>query len=185
VDDLIDEEWEVKDVAEGPSPDLESTTSMHGAYGSICEEGELSLDREGEALAIATSKFLSVHEPDPPPPASSSLSDPSISSDPPLDLLYRRGARKIMPPFPPATESPTVRTTSGQIEYLRPITPTQPLMGNGELDESVMRTPTMDSLANDGPMTPTNNAGPFVFDGSAGRAGSGVERSCSETSAEG
>lgn len=26
-----------------------------------------------------------------------------------------------------------------------------------------------DNFTHDGPMTPTNNAGPFVFDGSAGR----------------
>lgn len=185
VDDLADEEWEDEDIAEGPSPALEPTTSMHGFNGSIRKEEEFFLDQEGEALASATSKLLSIHEPDPQPPASSSLLEPPIGSDPPLDLLYRRGARKITPPIPPAQEPPTARTTSGQIEYLRPITPTQPLMGNHDIYESVIRTPTTHMLANDGPMTPTNNAGPFVFDGSAGRAGSRVEPSRSEASAEG
>lgn len=59
---------------------------------------------------------------------------------------------------------------------LRPITPTQPDLRDIDVtppnDSPPARetTPTGADLASDGPMTPTNNAGPFVFDGSAGRA---------------
>lgn len=58
----------------------------------------------------------------------------------------------------------------------RPITPTQPNLRDVDVtppnDSPHARetTPMGADLASDGPMTPTNNAGPFVFDGSAGRA---------------
>ena len=53
--------------------------------------------------------------------------------------------------------------------YLRPVTPTQSSMENESAGQDHSRTPTTEMLNGDGPMTPTNNAGPFVFDGSAGR----------------
>ena len=64
-------------------------------------------------------------------------------------------------------EYTAIRLPSGSGPFLRPITPTEPLMSGGE---ATSHTPTTDMLANEGPMTPTNTAGPFVFDGSAGRA---------------
>lgn len=63
------------------------------------------------------------------------------------------------------------RRTSSYANYLRPITPTEPIIQD---DVTPNGSPSALAagvdLANDGPMTPTNNAGPFVFDGSAGRA---------------
>ena len=66
------------------------------------------------------------------------------------------------------------RTGPTPTPYLRPITPTQPLMGEEGFspdDQSHPHLMPVDSVTSDGPMTPTNSAGPFVFDGSAGRAG--------------
>ena len=67
------------------------------------------------------------------------------------------------------------RPSSNFADYLRSITPTQPIMQEEEntpngSPSALATTPTGAELANEGPMTPTNNAGPFVFDGSAGRA---------------
>lgn len=59
---------------------------------------------------------------------------------------------------------------------LRPITPTQTNLRDVDVTPPNNSPPARETtpmgadLASDGPMTPTNNAGPFVFDGSAGRA---------------
>ena len=56
-------------------------------------------------------------------------------------------------------------------DHLRPVTPTNALREN--MDTPPNGSPSVEEvteyLAAYGPMTPTNNAGPFVFDGSAGR----------------
>lgn len=63
------------------------------------------------------------------------------------------------------------RRTSNYGNYLRPITPTEPILQDDVTPNgSPSALATGADLTNDGPMTPTNNAGPFVFDGSAGRA---------------
>ncbi|KAG8530340.1 uncharacterized protein KY384_004842 [Bacidia gigantensis] len=71
------------------------------------------------------------------------------------------------------SEQANIRLPSGSGSFLSPIVPTQPLMSSEEtLEGQHSGTPTMDMLVNEGPMTPTNTAGPFVFDGSAGRSSS-------------
>ena len=75
---------------------------------------------------------------------------------------------------PPVNELRAMRLTSEDHQYLRPITPTEPLMGQADGHGTQSQTPTFDMLVREGPMTPTNTAGPFVFDGSAGRR-SGAE----------
>lgn len=63
------------------------------------------------------------------------------------------------------------RRASNYANYLRPITPTDPVLREDVTPNgSPSALGTGADLTNDGPMTPTNNAGPFVFDGSAGRA---------------
>ena len=78
-------------------------------------------------------------------------------------LLERRNA---------ASNEQGVRLPSGS--YLRPVTPTQSLVEDNNANTDHSRTPSSEMLSNDGPMTPTNNAGPFVFDGSAGRPSSRI-----------
>ncbi|MCJ1463523.1 hypothetical protein MMC07_002131 [Pseudocyphellaria aurata] len=65
----------------------------------------------------------------------------------------------------------TPRRASNYANRLRPITPTEPILQEDLTpDGSPSALTTGADLSSDGPMTPTNNAGPFVFDGSAGRA---------------
>ena len=139
--------------------------------GSISEHEDLGMDGMEEELSSTTSRKLVITNDTHLTPSSTNSSDPNNASSVSPNLLVRRGARRISPPFPAAAEQSEATSASGPIQYLRPITPTQPLMGD-EPNEASLRTPTTtDMLLHDGPMTPTNNAGPFVFDGSAGRAG--------------
>lgn len=63
------------------------------------------------------------------------------------------------------------RRTSNYASHLRPITPTEHILQEDVTPNgSPSALATGADLSTDGPMTPTNNAGPFVFDGSAGRA---------------
>lgn len=165
VDDLDGEAWEDANGAD-TSPEIVPSQLADGA---IQEDEDEIMDGDDKALSQTTSRMLSVQNPELPPVTSTS-SDPvnganasASGSSASADLLSRRGARHISPPFPPIAET---RSLSGSA-HLRPITPTRPPIGDG-LDEASLRTPTTDMLIHDGPMTPTNNAGPFVFDGSAG-----------------
>ena len=165
VDD-IDEDWGDEDGA-GSSPEVIASQLSNGA---ISEHEDLGIDGMEEELSSRTSRKLVITNDTHLTPSSTNSSEPNSASSASQNLLTRRGARRISPQFPAATEQPDTRSASGPIQYLRPITPTQPLMGD-ELNEASLRTPTTtDMLLQDGPMTPTNNAGPFVFDGSAGRA---------------
>ena len=165
VDD-IDEEWRDED---GESSSSEVIVSQP-SNGAISEHEDLEIDDMEEELSSRTSRKLVITNNTQVTPSSTTVPESNSASSASHNLLVRRGARRISPQFPAATEQPNMRSASGPIQYLRPITPTQPLMSN-ELNEGSVRTPTTtDMLIHDGPMTPTNNAGPFVFDGSAGRA---------------
>lgn len=148
------------------SPD---TTSLMAANGvPIPEQDELAIDG-GNDLAYKTSN-LTIRNGTNSTPQLARASDPISGLNLSSDLLVRRGARRISPPLTPAREHLNSEARSIPVQYLRPITPSQPLLGDEGLNESSLRTPTMtDHFTHDGPMTPTNNAGPFVFDGSAGR----------------
>ena len=168
VDDLEEETWEDDVDGTGSSPDM---SSIHRADGSIHENDEVALDGDVEALSVKASRLLSIRDDaqSTPSPTTSSEHTNGLSSS--ANLLTRRGARRISPPFSPTKDPSDPSSTAGQVQFLRPITPTQPLMGNDDIPEPSLRTPTTtDLLTHDGPMTPTNNAGPFVFDGSAGRS---------------
>ena len=145
-------------------------------------EGEgLATNGSDEALAHSTSRLLAVADDHHLTPPISASSDSTNSI--PNDLLARRGANRISPPFQPAQDQTAIRTISGQIQYLRPITPTEPLMGL-DMSGTSLSTPTTEQLVSDGPMTPTNTAGPFVFDGSAGRAAIGTAISTGDSLAD-
>ncbi|KAL6721587.1 hypothetical protein ACLMJK_000691 [Lecanora helva] len=167
VEDPADDGWE-DESGENQRDDFEST-----ANGMINETNEQVVVGDGENLAHSTSRNLSIrdynHRPShiPIPPTPSNGTD---GQDVTSGLLSRRGARQMSPPFTAASDASATNAPFTQQQYLRPITPTQPLLADEDLNESSIRTPTMtDHFTHDGPMTPTNNAGPFVFDGSAGR----------------
>ena len=126
------------------------------------------------------------------------FSSPSSSTS----ILNRRNAQRYSPSLTPEPENGPSRSTEQQStslygNYLRPITPTAPLtvdndlasagaattdysnrrfihpgQGGGDNIARVHTPRTTENFVVDGPMTPTNSAGPFVFDGSAGRSAS-------------
>lgn len=180
VDDALEDNWEEEGY--GASSDLDLSL-MGAANGTIAEGEEMEGNGDDEALSRAASLLLSVRDDTHLTPSTTGSSDPTNGTTESPNLLARRGARPISPSIIPVGEQPTSATAAGQVQYLRPITPTRPLLADDELDETSLRTPMTDMLVNDGPMTPTNNAGPFVFDGSAGRAaGSRIAASMSEDS---
>ena len=141
----------------------------HDLSDVISEEDGMAMSGEDDGLSNTTSRLLSVTEDSHSIPSVTASSESTNIATSAPGLLTRRGARRISPPFSRAADRPASKSTAGSAQFLRPITPTQPLLGTEEFDESALRTPTTDMLIHDGPMTPTNNAGPFVFDGSAGR----------------
>ncbi|KAL8951711.1 MAG: hypothetical protein Q9222_002324 [Ikaeria aurantiellina] len=146
------------------------------------------IEQEDESLADVTARQLSVRNGGGPapgtteyagvdaPPPSRSAPVPNLEtshkSSETTTLFNRRNGRFVSPPHHQRLSS-TAEEQLGSIPfpqdgYLRPITPTQPLLG----DMAGREPSTGDILtpgSEIGPMTPTNTAGPFVFDGSAGR----------------
>ena len=159
VDEPTSETWEENNDDE-PSPDTSTAEAMNGI---ISHEGEEGMHETSDTPAGVSSAREENHL----QPHLANLPDPF--NDPSPGLLNRREARRISPPFVPISHTPAHRQPSNQSQYLRPITPTQPLMGDESTNGNAPHTPPADGFTQDGPMTPTNNAGPFVFDGSAGR----------------
>ena len=156
-------EWEDEDIEPPENREMNTTPP---ANGEASESEAAGTNGESAGLTHAVSKLSSVVDEDLPSPALSASSDPTNGTS--NDLRTRRGARIIPPPSPAEPESSAQRrTSSGRIDYLRPITPTGPLMGL-EINGDQLSSPTTEQLAEQGPVTPTNSAGPFVFDGSAG-----------------
>lgn len=165
IEDPEDANWEDENGTES-SPEMAATNDMSDM---IPNEEAMAIGGEDDGLSNATSRLLSVRNEGHPTPSVTTSSDPTDEANPTPSLLTRRGARRISPPFSRAGDRSASKSSPGTVQFLRPITPTQPLLGSEETSESALRTPTTDMLIHDGPMTPTNNAGPFVFDGSAGR----------------
>ena len=165
IEDPEDGNWEEENGTES-SPEMISTRDNSDL---VLEREVRVVDGEDEGLSNTTSRLLSVRDDSHFTPSVITSSDTTDSGDTAQGLLTRRGARRISPPFSRTGDRSASKSTSGPLQFLRPITPTQPLLGTEDLNESALRTPTTDMLVRDGPMTPTNNAGPFVFDGSAGR----------------
>lgn len=178
-EDDEDSSGSVASPREAPAPDETSHEAVQQA-----------LDEEDNSLATATTRQLSVRngiDPPPesaeytgvdaPPPTRSALSPTTdrgpVSSSLP-NLLHRRNAQGITPPhhMPLAStvEGQETGNTLSEHAFLRPITPSQSLLADGDfLSRDAMMGDAMTPGSEMGPMTPTNNAGPFVFDGSAGR----------------
>ena len=184
VDDPNDEDWE----DEEHEVEL-NRVETHGtnAVPSISEHND-----EDVGNAASTSRLLSIRNGADESPISpvfpmDGIPDSSDIAATPREtsLLSRRAARRISPPegslgngsqfsASPFRSPEEHNPTFGH--YLRPITPTQPLLQDEEMASNGGSPPAQlsgpnaaEMLIADGPMTPTNNAGPFVFDGSAGR----------------
>ena len=165
IEDPEDGNWEDENGTES-SPEMAPT---HDTSDLIPEQEEMAIGGEDNGLSNTTSRLLSVRGASHSTPSVTTSSDPANGPTTASGLLTRRGARRVSPPFSHAGDQSASKSNSGAVQFLRPITPTQPLLGTEDYNESALRTPTTDMLIHDGPMTPTNNAGPFVFDGSAGR----------------
>lgn len=172
-------EWEDEDIEPPENREMNTTPPVNGVQH---EAGEVAVNEDNHALAHPASESpVNAHEHHLTHFATTS-SDPTNSAS--HDLLSRRAARPIEGPFSSEQDlSMPIRTAPGPIDYLRPITPTGPLMGL-EIDGDPIPTPTTDQLVEHGPMTPTNTAGPFVFDGSAGGGAIGTAVSTGGSTAE-
>jgi len=175
--DTFDEEWEDEPNENGSDPETNGVPQTNGVSS---ESARLLSHDEDESMEAMSSRLSSVRiEADP----SAALSN-AQNEEPKPTLFSRRTSRMTSPTYThqvgqtiPERSENTSSPSSDFQNYLRPITPTQPLIPEDDLTPndgfgSPLRASTpSDMLVSDGPMTPTNNAGPFVFDGSAGRAG--------------
>ncbi|KAL8968403.1 MAG: hypothetical protein Q9197_004904 [Variospora fuerteventurae] len=187
------DDWEDEEASSGSAAGGKESSPSNGISREAAHE---EIEHEDNDLASMTSRQLSVRnggDPpthaiesagvDAPPPsraapspnadgASSSSSSSSSSSLP--SLLNRRNARHVTPPrqerLPSTAEEQSTSLPLAQDAYLRPITPTQASLAAGDFfHRDAMMGDAITPSSELGPMTPTNNAGPFVFDGSAGR----------------
>ena len=171
-------EWEDEDIEPPENREMNTTPPVNGTEH---ESREVAVDGD-DALANSPSIFQDVADEGRLSPSATTSSDPTNSAE--NDLLACRGARPIPAPFSIEQDSSTpASTSSGRIDYLRPITPTGPLMGL-DINGDSISTPTAEQLVEQGPMTPTNTAGPFVFDGSAGGGPIGTAVSTGSSTAE-
>ena len=169
IEDPEEGKWEDENGSES-SPEIAPTQDIDDIVPPL-ERLAMDGDSGGEdnGLSNSTSRLLSARDGHSLPSVTASP-DPTHGVNPASGLLSRRGARRISPPYSHAGDrSSSSKSASSAVQFLRPITPTQPFLGSDDSRNSTLRTPTTDMLIHDGPMTPTNNAGPFVFDGSAGR----------------
>ncbi|KAI4197279.1 MAG: hypothetical protein LQ350_006006 [Teloschistes chrysophthalmus] len=182
MDDWVDEDGSHASVAGADDAEVQSSDGPQ-------EAAKQALNHEDEALADITSRQLSVRngiDPPPesveyagvdaPPPSRAALSPASDveSSTAAPTLLNRRNGRHVTPPrhmpLPSMTEEELANMPLSRDAFLRPATSTQPFLGNGDfLHREALLGDAITPGSELGPMTPTNNAGPFVFDGSAGR----------------
>ncbi len=165
VDDPNDVRWEDDDVDELDKVETD---------GANAEASMPGTDEDDERLSTSASRVLSIRngsdQPSPPSMQSKQQHSAPTSTGQPSILIRRNFANSApfslgaMPQQPLASR-----------DYLRPITPSGSLFREEDFtpnsDSATLpaMTPGAIELLADGPMTPTNNAGPFVFDGSAGR----------------
>ena len=148
--DIADSDLEEWKAGDGDSPVEESSAAAHSAEQEPAMNGETSHD------AVTTEPLKSAN-------AKTAGDSATSNAAPPSGLLARRQA--INPNAAEARpvngielpEPPIVESIHTHLDQLRTRTKTP--------------TGTDHIVGGEGPLTPRNNAGPFVFDGSAGRAG--------------
>ena len=168
VDDPLDRWEDVEDLPDIASDDpSEVVSQIENANGDKCDDANSQTNGDSQGISDSVSRLLSVGDHGNLSPIATSVSNPTYDPSPPLSVFDRRAT--------PADDMVGVTVSARPMEYLRPITPTEPLVESESMDRTHTQTPTVEQLVNEGPMTPTNTAGPFVFDGSAGRtSGSGM-----------
>lgn len=182
------DDWEDEEASSASGADEKEAAMPNG---TSQEAAQQELDQEDSHLATMTSRQLSVRngvDPPPdsveytgvdaPPPSRDAISpnsDRGAASTIASSLLSRRNARRITPPprherLPVTAEEQSTTVPLSRDALLRPFTPTQSFLGDHSLfHRDVMMGDAITPSSELGPMTPTNHAGPFVFDGSAGR----------------
>ncbi|KAI4189898.1 MAG: hypothetical protein L6R41_001158 [Letrouitia leprolyta] len=182
MDDWNDEEASNESEVEEKKDTSSNDASPDGAQRAI--------EQEDSSLATMTSRQLSVRNGIDPPPDSAEYTGvdpppPTRAAPSPNDarknnantapnLLNRRNARGITPPnqipLPSTTEEQLSNLPLSQDAFFPQMTPGQGFLGHGDFfSRDAMMGDAITPGSELGPMTPTNNAGPFVFDGSAGR----------------
>lgn len=177
VDDMDEEKWEDGEVEKGL--DLKDV-QMGEANGTHLEHPAFRVGEE-EHPARTSSRILSVQNGQGPSPSLSNFvsyvsksTDQAVGSNTPTNLAYRRNASRTNTQSftgdPTASGFNTIgRGGPSFLSYARPATPIQSLPRDDETTPDGSPSAGGELLATDGPMTPTNHAGPFVFDGSGGR----------------
>lgn len=167
VDDPLDRWEDVEDMADMASEDPSDVVSqVEGIDGPVYDLPASRLpdprmNGDNSNVLNPMSRLFYDREQESLPPITTTISRRPIGLQQPSSMFDRRNVS--------ANATVGVAISPEPVEYLRPITPTEPLMEDEGLDRTHSRTPTMEMLVTEGPMTPTNTAGPFVFDGSAGR----------------
>lgn len=175
VDDAEEEEWD----DEGIEKDLD-LNNVHKVEtnGAPAERPKSSRVEELEKQARKFSRMLALRDsgisssiPNLASPFSNSA-DQAVGSIPPSSTMYRRTTPRqdtqpsAVDPRPDAVgRGPPFPT------HRRPSTPTRPPTRDEDTTPDGSPSGEADMLATDGPVTPTNHAGPFVFDGSGGTRG--------------
>ncbi|KIX08740.1 uncharacterized protein Z518_03397 [Rhinocladiella mackenziei CBS 650.93] len=127
-------------------------------------DSDAANDTEAERTTVTTDPI-----PEHPPVTISNPIEASSDDSPSLTPLRTSGLLARRQAANPA--SPELRTMNGNLGI--PDQPDEDGM-HAHLEHQRTRTQTPDAeqvIAGEGPLTPRNNAGPFVFDGSAGRSG--------------
>ena len=178
VDDMDEEKWDNEAAEKGS--DL-NDVQMGEANGIHSEHPAFRVGEE-EHPARTSSRVLSVQNGQGPSPSfSSSVShfskstDQAVGSTAPTNLAFRRNASRTNTqsfagdPTASRFDNTIDRGGSSFPNHQTPITPIRTPSRAEEITPDGSPSGGGEMLATDGPMTPTNHAGPFVFDGSAGR----------------
>lgn len=186
VDDLDPDERDWEDYEGDDEQNQDHLDNSDRAISEISGvSGEPPPRAEDRSSVSAQSKVLAIRPKAGSVPTDNSSNTPSAIHAPPSQfvssIINRRNTSRrqsTQQPQPVDEQSSLARSDEAtrRTANLRPFTPTQPNLRDVDItppnDSPPARetTPTGADLVSDGPMTPTNNAGPFVFDGSAGRA---------------
>jgi hypothetical protein len=148
---------EATDIAPQPTSEEFDQDQTNHRNGDVIETGEDSDIGHGIHDTIEGMSYLNIDEPSPNLLSSSSSRGPEISNAtvPPVDIAGRKGASNLPVGASSRLESPGSRSGRGTVRTPSP---------NGVPSSVTDAVP-----GSEGPMTPRNDAGPFIFDGGAGR----------------
>lgn len=179
-EDADEENWD----DEGVEKELDhNDIHMSDSNGTHLEHPNFNKAGEDEHPARTSSRILSAQTEQGSSPLISSLAsnflmgtDQAASSTTPASIMYRRNASRTNTQSfagdPAVPRLDTIdRSGPSFPNYPRPVTPILSISNDPETTPDASPSGGPDMLTTDGPMTPTNHAGPFVFDGSGSRRG--------------